>query len=69
MDKLLPVLLLLGVGAFGIGCGAIGLRTGTAMTFYRHTRTHHPGMFWYSTVFQFGIGAACLVMALVKAIE
>ena len=62
--------LLLAVAAFAIVSAIIGLRRGKAVTFFKDdSRERSPGKFWYSIIFQLGIGIVCLVTAITKIFE
>lgn len=66
MTDPLGFFLLLAVGAFAVVLGVIGVRRGKAVTIFKHSREASPGMFWYSIVFQLGLGLVCLVLAVSK---
>lgn len=61
--------LLLTLAALGIVLAVIGIRRGTAVTMFKHSREASPGMFWYSIVFQLGLGIVCLVLAVTKVFK
>jgi hypothetical protein len=66
MTDPLGFFLLSAVAAIAIVMGVIGIRRGKAVTMFQHTRAGNPSMFWYSIVFQLGLGLVCSDLAMIK---
>jgi hypothetical protein len=66
MSDPLGFILLLVIGSFCLVLAALGLRSGKALTVFKHSRSDNPQRFWYSIISQSGIGIACLVLAALK---
>ena len=69
MTDPLGFFLLLAVAVFAIVLAVVGIRRGKAVTIFKHSREANSGMFWYSIVFQLGLGIVCLVMAVTKVFK
>jgi hypothetical protein len=57
---------LLAIGCLGIAVGVIGLRRGKVVAIFDWERRKKPELFWYGIIFQLGLGATCLVLAVYK---